>query len=222
MSIPKTTKFTLKRIVEGIQAGTIPNNGFGEEVKRLTPEQKNRLQEMASMFENFGECLNNEDAIVNSAKGLTELCELAEQYALNDCVDAFQRNIVEKDMKDMKKRVMEYTKIAKECYARMQQLGVSYQDIGHVLGRYYKLKPNTGMDQHYTDASSGQDTQVMDEIGTMDEGNTICSWCKKVIKKDSIDGSDDSHGICPKCAAEFESPHGIEKGPSSFHVNDPH
>lgn len=198
MSIPKTTKFTLKRIVEGIQAGTIPNNGFGEEVKRLTPEQKHRLQEMASMFENFGECLNNEDAIVNSAKGLTELCELAEQYALNECGDAFQRNIVEKDMKDMKKRVMEYTKIAKECYARMQQLGVSYQDIGHVLGRYYKLKPNTGMDQHYTDASTGQDTQVMDEEETSDKvSDSSPKTCKKCGKKFIPNYGE--YNRCPNC-----------------------
>jgi len=154
-NIPKTTKFTLKRIIENLD--NIPNNGFGEEVKRLTPDQKKKLMEMTSMFENFGESIRKEEAIVNSAKGLTELCELAELYALNECGDAFQRNIVQKDMKDLKRRVTEYNKIAKECYARMQQLGVSYQDIGHILGRYYNLKKAKGSDQKYNEPNEPTD-----------------------------------------------------------------
>ncbi len=144
MNIPRSTKFTLKRIVEGVQAGDIPDDGFGTKPKQLTPEQKNKLMEMASTFENYGVALQKEDAIMNSARGLTELCELAEMYALNECGDVFQKNIVEKDMKELKKRVMEYGKVAKEGYARMQQLGVAYQDIGHILGRYYDLKGKIG------------------------------------------------------------------------------
>ena len=138
MRIPITTKFTLKRIVENM--GNIPQKGFGEETPKLSADQKRKLQEMASMFEKFGESIKHEEEIINSAKSLTELCELAESYALNECGDWFQQDIVKKDMKEMKKRVMEYGKVAKECYARMQQLGVAHQDIGHILGRYYNLK----------------------------------------------------------------------------------
>lgn len=138
MSTPKTTKFTLKRIVENL--GKIPSKGLGEETPKLSNEQKKKLMDMASMYENYGEALRNEEAIVNSARAMTELCELAESYALNEAGDWFQQDIVKRDMKEVKKRVMEYGKLAKECYAKMQQLGVAYQDIGHVLGRYYDLK----------------------------------------------------------------------------------
>lgn len=135
---PKTTKFTLKRIIENL--GQIPDKGLGQDTPKLSPDQKKRLMEMASMFENYGEALRNEEAIINSARAMTELCELAESYALNEAGDWFQQDIVKRDMKEVKKRVMEYGKLAKECYAKMQQLGVAYQDIGHVLGRYYDLK----------------------------------------------------------------------------------
>jgi hypothetical protein len=173
MSTPRTTKFTLKRIVENL--GKIPDKGFGEEAKQMTPEQKKRLMQMAQMFENFGQALRNEEALMNSAKGITELCELAETYALNECGDWFQQDIVKKDMKELKKRVMEFQKITKEAYARMQQLGVAYQDIGHVLGRYYDLKsPKKSADE-----SGGQ--QVMAE------GNKVCAWCN--TKEDMLGGS---------------------------------
>ena len=160
--IPKTTKFTLKRIIENL--GAIPPKGFNEETPKLSSEQKKKLMEMASMFENFGECLQNEEALMNSAKGLTELCELAEQYAVNECSDWFQQDIVKKDMKELKKRVLEFNKIAKEGYARMQQLGVSYADIGHILGRYYDLKKPADMNQHYQDGG----TQPMQQESNVD------------------------------------------------------
>lgn len=138
MSTPKTTKFTLKRIIENL--GKIPDKGLGQETPKLSAEQKKKLMEMATMFENYGEALRNEEAIINSARAMTELCELAEAYAINECGDWFQQDIVRRDMKELKKRVMEYGKLAKESYAKMQQLGVAHSDIGHVLGRYYDLK----------------------------------------------------------------------------------
>ncbi len=151
MSIPTNTKFTLKRIVENL--GKIPDKGFNDETPKLSPDQKKKLMEMASMFENYGEILKNEEAIVNSAKAMTELCELAQAYAINECGDWFQQDIVKKDMNELKKRVSEYGKVAKECYARMQQLGVAHQDIGHILGRYYDLKKAKQLDQPMQPAS---------------------------------------------------------------------
>lgn len=139
MSIPKTTKLTLKRIVEAVKDGSLPDNGFGEAPPKMSAENKRKLMELANMYEKFGECLQNEECLMNAAKGITELCELAESYALNECGEWFQQEIVKKDMQNLKKRVGDFQKVVKEAYARMQQAGVAYQDIGHVLGRYYDL-----------------------------------------------------------------------------------
>lgn len=139
-NIPKTTQFTLKKIVENLDRIPSNPNAFGKEVQKLTADQKKKLMEMASMFESFGQSIRNEEEIMRSAQAMTELCELAETYALNECGDWFQKDIVKRDMKEMKKRVMEYKKIAQECYARLQQLNCAHQDIGHILERYYDTK----------------------------------------------------------------------------------
>ena len=144
MNIPKTTKLTLKRIVEAVQDGSLPDNGFGEAPPKMSAENKKKLVELAGMYEKFGECLKNEECLMNAAKGITELSELAETYAVNECGEWFQKEIVVKDMQNLKKRVTEFQKIVKETYARMQQAGVAYQDIGHVLGRYYDLNTESG------------------------------------------------------------------------------
>jgi Skp family chaperone for outer membrane proteins len=159
MNTPKTTKLTLKRIVEAVQDGSLPDNGFGDKPEPMSADKKKKLMELAGMYEKFGECLQNEESLMNAAKGLTELCELAESYALNECGEWFQQQIVQKDMKELKRRVGEFQKVVQETYARMQQAGVSYQDIGHILGRYYDLKGNKGMDQQYQQVPGPQPLQ---------------------------------------------------------------
>ena len=108
---------------------------------------------------NFGECLKNEEALMSSAKGITELCELAESYAINECTEWFQKDIVTKDMQNLKKRASEFRKIVQETYARMQQAGVAYQDIGHILGRYYNLNDNQGNNQQHREVPGPQPLQ---------------------------------------------------------------
>lgn len=193
MSIPKSTKLTLRRIVEAVKDGSLPDNGFGEKAKTLSAEQKRNLMDMASKYETFGECLHNEEALMESAKGITQLCELAEQYAVCECGDAFARNIVERDMKELKKRVMEFQKCTKETYARMQQLGVAYQDIGHVLGRYFDLKPKQAMGLAGGAEAAGGNDVMMGEAS----GKRICAWCNQDMGDAAGEG--DTHGICEPC-----------------------
>ena len=133
---------------------------------------------MASMFENYGKVLQNEEAILNSAKSVSELCELAHTYAVNECGDVFQKNIIDKDMKDLKRRVLEYGKIAKEAYSRMQQLGVTHNDIGHILGRYYDLKSNQTIQ-----------SEVINK----------CGKCGDSITNDT------NNGMCNSCAQEYDA-----------------
>jgi vacuolar-type H+-ATPase catalytic subunit A/Vma1 len=138
MRTPKTTELTLKTIVENLK--NIPSEGFSQETHKLSTEQKRKLMNMAATFEQFGEVLGKEESIMKSAKALSEFSSLAESYAVNECADWFQQEIVKKDMKSMKQKVMEYQKHAQQCFANMQQLGVLYEDIKHVAGRYYDLK----------------------------------------------------------------------------------
>jgi hypothetical protein len=223
MNTPKTTKFTLKRIIENL--GTIPSKGAMEETPKLSVEEKRRLQEMASTFEQYGEALANEEAIKESAKYLTELSQLAETYALNECGDWFQQEIVQKDMKDLRRRVTEYNKLANECYARMQQAGVAYQDIGHIMSRYFNVNKNPGTSQQYTPPEGTKQPLQMDEktespLTTTpptpisggaplkkkvnEDLDIQCAWCKKMMGKKIGTQTGVSHTICPECRAKME------------------
>lgn len=141
MSIPKTSKLSLIKIIENLDR--IPANGFGQEPPSLSPDQKRQLQEMAAMFNEYGKEFENEQNIMDSAKAISEFMSLAETYAVNEGnPDWFQKDIVQKDFQNAKKKVMEFTKLAQECYATKQKLGVLFDDLRHVVNRYYKIQPN--------------------------------------------------------------------------------
>jgi hypothetical protein len=144
MSIPKTTEFTLKRILENLDR--IPPKGFSPEAPKLTTEQKRQLKEMTGMFSEYGKVFENDQQIMDAARAISEVMKLAETYAVNECGDWFQTEIVKKNFQEASKKTIEFQKLAQECYTRMQQLGVLYEDLSHVLGRYYKLQENTPCD----------------------------------------------------------------------------
>ena len=141
MNLPKTTEFSLKQIVENLNE--IPSNGFGDKAPTLTTEQKRSLREMAVMFDEYGIAFQNEQAIMDSAKAVGEIMKLAETYAVNEGGDWFVKERVQKDFKEAKKKVQEFQQLAQECYTRKQQLRCSFDDIRHVLSRYFKV----GQDQ---------------------------------------------------------------------------
>jgi hypothetical protein len=116
--------------------------------------------EMASMFESFGSVLGQEESIANSARSMMEFCNLAESYAVNECGDYFQQEIVGKDMKHMKQKAMEYQKVSQECYSGLQKLGVLYDDIRHVAERYYDLESIQEIMPSMTQATAQKPTSM--------------------------------------------------------------
>jgi hypothetical protein len=135
----KVQEFSLKRIMENLDK--IPRNGvFEDDRPKLTGEQKQKLMDMVSRFNEYGRVLQVEQAIAETSKTLSEIAEMAEVYACNEASDWFQQDTIKKDFKDLKGRVMEFQKIAKDTYGGIQRLNALYEDMGHVLSRYYEIK----------------------------------------------------------------------------------
>jgi len=146
MKIPKTTEFSLKQIVEGM--GQISNQIGQPQAEQMTPEMKRQLKEMASMFNEYGSAFADEQKIMDASQAIGEFMKLAETYAVTEGADVFQENIIKQNFQEAQKKVQQLQKLAQECYVRKQQLGVLFDDIRHVVSRYYKIQepipqPNT-------------------------------------------------------------------------------
>lgn len=135
----KVQEFSLKRIMENLDK--IPRNGVFEDDKpKLNPDQKRKLMDMVSRFNEYGKALQVEQALSETSKALSEIAQMAEIYACNEASDWFQQETIQKDFKDLKGRVLEFQKIAKDTFGSVQRLNALYEDMGHVLSRYYEIK----------------------------------------------------------------------------------
>lgn len=135
----KIEQFSLKRIAENLDK--IPRNGvFDDNKQKLTKEQKKKLIDMVSRFNEYGKTLAVENSISETSKALSEIAQMAEIYACNEASDWFQQETIQKDFKDLKGRVSEFQKLAKETFGNVQRLNALFEDVGHTLSRYYEIK----------------------------------------------------------------------------------
>ncbi len=128
----------LKKIVENINRMPSTLRGFNDTPK-LTAEQKAKLMDMVSHYNELGKKLKMEQSLIETAQALSEISELAETYACNEAQDWFATEVVKRDFKRARGITQDFQKIAKECHGRIQQLNALYEDMGHILGRYYEI-----------------------------------------------------------------------------------
>ena len=105
-----------------------------------TPKvDRHQVVEGVRNFGIVGKSLYNNNNIMEIAKQLSQIAESAHNHILGEQDDWFDRISVNKNMKTLKGSVVEFQKAAKEANALNQRLTGLYEDIGHVLNRYYDI-----------------------------------------------------------------------------------
>ena len=86
-----------------------------------------------------GKQLYNNGNIMEIAKQLSNIAEQAHTHIVSEQDDWFDKVSVNKNMKQLKGSVAEFKKTATEANQLNQRLTGLYEDIGHVLNRYYDI-----------------------------------------------------------------------------------
>jgi hypothetical protein len=134
----EVTEISLKRIVENLDS--IPSNGKFDQPKKLSSQEKKQLMGLVSKFNEYGKVLRCEHHLMETAKTLDQIAAMAKTYAMTESSDFFQGRVVERDFKQVDGITKDFKKLAQECYGKIQQLNALYEDMGHVLGRYYEIQ----------------------------------------------------------------------------------
>tara|TARA_Y100001973_G_scaffold30130_1_gene45573 strand:- start:218 stop:724 length:507 start_codon:yes stop_codon:yes gene_type:complete len=115
------------------------------EVFEDTPKvNKHKVIEGVKNYGRVGKSLYNNNNIMEIAKQLAEVAESAHSHILGEQDDWFDKVSVNRNMKSLKGNVVEFQKTAKEAHAINQRLTGLYEDIGHVLNRYYEISEDKG------------------------------------------------------------------------------
>jgi hypothetical protein len=115
-------------------------NILSEAFEDIQPKiDKNQVSENVKNFGHIGKSLYNNSSIMEIAKQLSDIAESAHSHVLSETDDWFDKVSVSKNMKALKGSVVEFQKTAQESHILNQRLTGLYEDIGHVLNRYYEI-----------------------------------------------------------------------------------
>ena len=143
-----------------------------------------------------GKQLYNNKNIMEIAKQLSYIAEQAHTHILGEQDDWFDQVSVNKNMKSLKTNVVEFKKAAMEAHTLNQRLTGLYEDIGHVLNRYYDIdealdKVDKDKVEPEDDFEDREDKDI-DNDGDSDESDEYIHNKRKAItkavKKEEIGG----------------------------------
>ena len=141
-------------------------------------EQKVNKHEVIENVRNYstiGKSLMMNNNIMEVADQLAKIAESAHSHVLSETDDWFDKVTVNKNMKHLKSSVVEFTKTAKEAHSTNQRLTALYEDIGHVLNRYYDI--NEELDP------VGKEDDDVDNDGDVDDSDSYLKNKRKVATK---------------------------------------
>jgi len=116
-----------------------------EDIFQEQPQvNKFEVVEGVKSFSIVGKSLYNNGNIMEIAKQVSHIAEQAHTHVLGETDDWFDQVSVNKNMQSLKKRVAEFKKAAGEAHQLNQRMTGLYEDMGHILNRYYDITEDAG------------------------------------------------------------------------------
>jgi hypothetical protein len=110
-----------------------------EEFQQLPSELKKHFLEIISTYNQHREGMSRKSDIMQIAETLGGIADAAQEYTLREGGDWFDRVTIKRNMSELKKLQTAFEKEAVEAQSQQQRLEALYEDMGHVLGRYFEI-----------------------------------------------------------------------------------
>ena len=163
----KTTKLT--DIVEDV---------YGQSTKKF--DAKGFMSEVGN-FNSFGNEIYREGNLRQLAEKLSKLAETAKQHTLQETEDWFDKITVNRNMKELTGLSGQFKKVATEAQSLQERMSGLYEDMGHILGRYYEINESN--------PNITKEAQTV-EADTVHEG-TYEDFFQSAMKKFNISSPDE-------------------------------
>ena len=110
-----------------------------EEFQQLPSNLKKHFLEIISTYGQHREGISRKSDIRQVAETLGAIADAAQEYTLREGDDWFDRVTIKRNMGELKKLQSGFEKEALEASQQQQRLEALYEDMGHVLGRYFEI-----------------------------------------------------------------------------------
>ena len=143
------------------------------------------LIETIRNFHSIGESIYGKGSLKEIAKSLSSIAEGAAQHTLSEVDDMFDKVTVSRNMKELTNLSKQFGKVANEANSLQERMSGLYEDMGHILARYYQIG-----EKHIR----GHDDDDRDMRDDMDEAERMMfreeddykAFFKKAMKKFNV------------------------------------
>ena len=141
-----------------------------EDVYGQSPEKVNVKEFMGEVgnFNSFGGEIYREGNLKELAERLSKLAMTAKQHTLQETEDWFDKITVNRNMKELTSLSNQFKKVATEAQSLQERMGGLYEDMGHILGRYYEINESAPIET--AEMKSYRDGDEL-EADTVQEGS---------------------------------------------------
>ena len=122
-----------------IKLSQILKEGEERQQSQMSSELKKHFIEIVSTYNKYQEQMDRKSDLATIAETLGGITEAARALALNEGDDWFDKVTIKRNMNELEKLGKEFDKCAMEANSLDQRMGGLYEDMGHILSRYYKL-----------------------------------------------------------------------------------
>jgi lysozyme family protein len=143
----------------------------------LSNEARRHFLEIISTYGSFGPKLKNENDLAQIAETLGAITDAASEFANKEAGNHFDEATVKRNMNELGKLSAQFEKIANEAKSLHSQMENLYEDMGHIIGRYYGV-------------SELSEEEVNQRLGIRNE-KLVGNQHKLDVDKDGDIGSDD-------------------------------
>jgi|TARA_B100001093_G_scaffold375162_1_gene360198 hypothetical protein len=128
------------------------------------------VKELVGKINNFGslgENIYGSGNLKEVAESLSSIAEGAAQHTLSEADDMFDKVTVSRNMKELKGLSKQFGKVALEANSLQERMTGLYEDMGNILGRYYKVneKHVPGHDDEDSEADESKDMMFREDDG---------------------------------------------------------
>ena len=177
----KTTKKTTTKLTDIV-----------EDIYGQTPQKVNVKEFMGdvSNFNKFSKQIYREGNLRELAERLSKLAMTAKQHTIQETEDWFDKITVNRNMKELTGLSNQFKKVATEAQGLQERMGGLYEDMGHILGRYYEIhEPGHEEDEVSSEGKSYRGGEEL-EADAVQEG-TYEDFFQSALKKFGVSSPED-------------------------------
>ena len=168
-----------------IAGGIVSESPWAKNEEEKPSVNVKELVETIRNFNSIGESIYGKGSLKEIAKSLSSIAEGAAQHTLSEVDDMFDKVTVSRNMKELTNLSKQFGKVANEANSLQERMSGLYEDMGHILGRYYQIG-----EKHIP----GHDDDDRDMRDDMDEAEKMMfreeddykAFFKKAMKKFNV------------------------------------